>query len=443
MASRSRHLCVIPERPQVHLLVGEQATSRSGPRGYEAYARRHLGVAVQFRVASAVESNGRLHESLDEVETNKVAFLRTPADNELVPLSDVPDILDLVLVLIGPEGMDVVVCSGRAEHRFRSRGPLFLSVVVMLDTNSGALAGEVVRNIPSCIDVSCAGSTQFIDKKAIGLRNRWRNGRHVGIYPDAGDGEVAWHTNAVGGHDRLQPPVSFERDNLISCQQFDPVRAVDGADQCADLLAQDRLEGDSPGKDGGHVDPELGQGRRHLATDEAHAHYHRVPARHRFALDLVAVSHRAQVVDAGQFSPGILEPPGPSSGGYQDLLILELLAGGQEHSVCGGIDARNTGVREAVYIVLFVPAGRSDVPAVQTLLRPQVRLGERRPAKGDTRFSADDRDPAAVTLLPQGHGGVAPGEGAADDYDCILAGSLRHRAIFPLSALRKNLLAGR
>src|SRR3984893_16446274 len=104
---------------------------------------------------------------------------------------------------------------------------------------------EVVRNIPSCIDVSCARSTQFIDKKAIGLRNRWRNGRHVGIYPDASDGEVAWHTNAVGGHDRLQPPVPFERSNLISSQQFDTVRAVYGADHRAELLAQDPLKGGS------------------------------------------------------------------------------------------------------------------------------------------------------------------------------------------------------
>src|SRR5260370_743882 len=188
---------------------------------------------------------------------------------------------------------------------------------------------ELVRNIPSCIDVSRARSTQFVDEKAIGLRDRWRDSRQVGIYPDAGDGEVAWHTNAVGGHDRLQPPVPFERSNLISGQQFDTVRAVDGADDCADLLAH------------------------------------------------------------------------------------------------------NPGVREAVYVVLCVPAGRSDVPAVKTLLRPQVRLGERRPAIGDTWFSADDRDPAAVTLLPQGHSGVAPGEGAADDYDRILVGYLRHPAIFP------------
>ena len=51
-----------------------------------------------------------------------------------------------------------------------------------------------------------------------------------------------------GGHDRLQPFGPLERGHLVSGQQLDPVRAVDGADQCADLAAQDLFQRDSSGK---------------------------------------------------------------------------------------------------------------------------------------------------------------------------------------------------
>ncbi len=97
----------------------------------------------------------------------------------------------------------------------------------------------------------------------------------------------------------------------------------------------------------------------------------------------------------------------------------------------GRIDDRNTGPNEKVHVVLLVPAGRPDIPVRETLLRPQVRLGKRRPAKGDARFPADDSDPVPETLLPQGYSGVAPGHGTADDHDSGPAGTLRHLMHLP------------
>src|SRR5487761_496737 len=90
----------------------------------------------------------------------------------------------------------------------------------------------------------------------------------------------------------------------------------------------------------------------------------------------------------------------------------------------GGIDDFDAGPRMQVDVVFRIPAGRPDVPVRELFLRPQIRLGKRRPAKRYARFPADNGDPAPVTLLPQGYGGVTPGQGAADDHDSAV--TLRH-----------------
>ena len=92
----------------------------------------------------------------------------------------------------------------------------------------------------------------------------------------------------------------------------------------------------------------------------------------------------------------------------------------------GGIEGRDARSAAQVYVVFGIPAGWPDVPAFEILLRPQVRLGQRRTAEGDARFLADDHDRSGETLLPQGGGGVAPRDAAADDHDRAPADSLRH-----------------
>src|SRR6266568_2925221 len=336
-------------------------------------------------------------------------------------------ILELVLVLVRPEAMDVVIRSSRAQHRSRRGGTLFLSVVVVLDSDPAEDRVKMVRDIAGRVDVGGAGPAQFVDQNTVILRNRLpRKSRDHGLNPDTSHSEVAWDANPAGGCDRLEPLCPLERGNLLSGEQLDAVRAVDGTEYRADFPAEYPLKGDSAGEDGGHVHPELRQRGRHLRADEAHAHYYRAPARHCVGLDRLALSDRPQIVQARQASPGKLEPPVLPACGYQDLLVLQLLARAENRRMRAGIDDRNTGSNEAVHVVLLVPAGRPDVPVREILLRPQVRLGKRRPAKGDAHFPADQCDPVPGTLLPQGYGRVAPGHGAAYDHDSGPAGRLTH-----------------
>src|ERR1022692_4354676 len=335
--------------------------------------------------------------------------------------------------------MDVVIGSIRAQHRSRRCGTLLLSIVEVLDTDPAEYRMKMVRDIPGGIDVGGAGPAQFVDQNTVILRDGLPcDGRDLGLNPDTSHGEVACHPDAASGRDRLQPLGPFERGNLVSGEQLNAVRAVNGTEYSSDFPAQHPLKGESAGKDGGHVHPELRQRGRHLGADEAHAHYYRAPTRHGFALDRLALSDRAQVVEARQVSPRKLEPPVPSTRGYKDLLVLQLLTRAEEHCMRGGIDDRDTGPNEPVHVVLLIPAGGPDIPVREFLLRPQVCLGERGPAKGDARFSADNGDPVAVTLLPQGYGGVAPGHGAADDHDSGPARTLRHLIHLPTPGPRET-----
>jgi hypothetical protein len=242
---------------------------------------------------------------------------------------------------------------------------------------------------------------------------------------------------AGAGHDRLDPFGPFERGHLLSGEQLDPVRLVDGGDQRADLSAHHPLQRGLAGEDRGHLNAELRQRGRHLATDEPHADHDRAPTRHRLLLDRVALGRRTQIADPGQLSPVNPEPPVTRPRGYQGLLVADLLARTQDDPMRGRIDARDARAAN-VYAVFGVPAGRPDVPAVEVLFRSQVRLGQRRPAKRDARFRADDNDRPSETLIAQGSGRVAAREAAADDHDRASADALRHaspiRSQFPYPA---------
>ena len=281
----------------------------------------------------------------------------------------------------------------------------------------------MVCHVTGRVDVGGAGPAQLVGQDPVLLRDR--DVRDVRFYPDARHGEIARDTLSGRGHDRLQAFGPFEAGDLVSGQQLDAVRAVDGANQGADLAAQDRLQRGPAREDRGHPDAQLGQRGRHLAADEPHANDDRAPARRRLSLDRIALGHRAQVVDPGQPGPGNAEPPVPSARGDQDLLVSEFFARAQDDRVRGGIDGRHARSAAQVNVVSGIPAGL-DVPAVEILLRPQVGLGQRRPAEGNARLRADEHDRSPETLLPEGGGGVSPCETTADDYDRARAGSFRH-----------------
>jgi hypothetical protein len=220
------------------------------------------------------------------------------------------------------------------------------------------------------------------------------------------------------------------RGNLRSGEQPDAVGAVNPADQGAELLAEDPLQRVPAGKDRGDLHPELGQGGRHLAADESHAHHHRTPARHDLVLDRVALGHRPQVVDSGQLGPGNLQPPVPSSRRDQELPVLQVPARAEGQLVRRGVD-RDRGVGAELHVVGLVPADRLDVPVVEPLFGSQVGFGERGTAERDLRFPADEHDRPAKPLVTQGCRSGAPGLAATYDHHRLRAGSLEHALLHP------------
>ena len=102
---------------------------------------------------------------------------------------------------------------------------------------------ELVRDIAGGVDVGGAGATQLVDEDAVLLRDRRREGRYLGLDPDADDREVAGDAIAGGGHGRLHPLGPLEGGDLTLGEQLDAVRAVERGDRRADLLAEHPFEG--------------------------------------------------------------------------------------------------------------------------------------------------------------------------------------------------------
>ena len=230
---------------------------------------------------------------------------QAPADHELVPLRGVADVLELVLVLVGPEAVDVVVGGGRAEHRpAPPRAPSSRRCCsARREPGRRPDAAGSRRRRPRRRRARWCDT--LVDEDPVVLRDRaTREGRDLGLDPDADDGEVARDAIAAGGHDRLDPLGSLERGDLISGAAARP-RSRGGSRRTAAPSSSPRTRSRGPpGKDRGHPNPELRQGGRHLATDEPHPDDYRVPIRGGLALDRVALGDRTQLVDPGQLGPG-------------------------------------------------------------------------------------------------------------------------------------------
>ena len=86
---------------------------------------------------------------------------------------------------------------------------------------------------------------------------RARDRGHVRLDPDAYDGEVAPDPLPSASTAASQPgPLGGD---LRAGEQPDALGAVDPADQCAELLAEDPFQRVPAGKDRGDLHPELGQ----------------------------------------------------------------------------------------------------------------------------------------------------------------------------------------
>src|SRR5262249_56535735 len=98
---------------------------------------------------------------------NSLSFLQIPADGEVVPLGRVADVLERVLVLVGPEVMDVVEGGSRAQHRPRRCRSVMVGAVVVLDPDPAENRVEMVGDIAGRVDVRRAGAAQVVDEDSV------------------------------------------------------------------------------------------------------------------------------------------------------------------------------------------------------------------------------------------------------------------------------------
>ena len=73
-------------------------------------------------------------------------------------------------------------------------------------------------------------------------------------------------------------------------------------------------------------------------------------------------------------------------------LVLQFLARVQDHRVRRSVYGHHVGSGAKLDVVRLIPVRGLNVPALEILFRPQICLGQRRTAKRDTRFPADDHD---------------------------------------------------
>src|SRR5260370_8471303 len=74
----------------------------------ELLAGTEFGIGFDFRVATAIESACGLHDPVCQVEGQKGFALVAAAHHEAIPSAAVPDIFDLILILVGPAASPII-----------------------------------------------------------------------------------------------------------------------------------------------------------------------------------------------------------------------------------------------------------------------------------------------------------------------------------------------
>src|SRR4029077_495771 len=130
-------------------------------RGVDRHAladqlHRGLEFSIRFRIlriAATVEADHRAHDSIRQVEAQKRSALESAANHDAVPACREPDVLDRVLVLIRPEGMDGVVEVLAAQQGPGGGPPLLVSVVPVLHAHAAEDRMPVIRHVARREDI--------------------------------------------------------------------------------------------------------------------------------------------------------------------------------------------------------------------------------------------------------------------------------------------------
>src|SRR5262247_672837 len=102
---------------QRHVLVGEPTRIDAHAIANEiCHCRQLAGRLRVLRIAAAVEADGGADEPVLQVEAQEDAPPGIAAEDDAIPAGREAHVFDQVLVLIRPEGVQIVVGLGAAQH---------------------------------------------------------------------------------------------------------------------------------------------------------------------------------------------------------------------------------------------------------------------------------------------------------------------------------------
>src|SRR4029077_1517885 len=220
----------------------EHAGRWCGPGGDQLRARMELLVLVQLGIPAAVQSHGRPQHAALQEEAEEPALLWAATEDDLVPARGVSHVLEGVLVLVGPEGVQVVVGTLVAEHRSPDVAAHLLGVVVVLDADAAEQGMKVVGAVTGRLDACDAGAAAGVDEDAVVERDGGVLER-LEVELDAGpdNREIAVDAPAPLGEDALHDSVPLEGRDPVGGDQLDTLLAMDGGQGGADPTTQDAL----------------------------------------------------------------------------------------------------------------------------------------------------------------------------------------------------------
>ena len=297
-----------------------------------------VGLGV-LRIPAAVEANRRAHDPFLQVKAEEPAALGIPAEDETIPGRRETEILDQVLVLVRPEGMQIVVGLRAAHHRPGRGPPLLIAVVPVLDAEAAEERMQMVGHVARGIDIGERGPAVRVDEHPV-VDGRSRGGQQltVGRDADAGHHQVALEHPPLPRAHAFHATAAFERGHRILEHQLHPLLAMDAGQDRADLGAEDPRQRPPLALDGGDLEPELAQRCRDLGADEAEADHHGPAPRQGRGAYPVAVLDRAQLEDAVEVRAGATERTVASSRGHQQPVVRHFLAVVQPDDSPPGID---------------------------------------------------------------------------------------------------------
>src|SRR6266478_223675 len=145
--------------------------------------------------------------------------------HQFVPPRMKARILDIAIVLIGPEPVYITVGLALAEHAASRRTPLVDGILPVLDANEASKDGVIViRHIPSGIDSFHLRLAVLVDDDAIldlhiGACQNISNG----LYPDADHDEITVEPPATAGHHTLHMALAFKGRHRLLKEHLHPV----------------------------------------------------------------------------------------------------------------------------------------------------------------------------------------------------------------------------